>query len=116
MPKPRSLATASLASLLVLAACGGSAPAPEEQDTASAIDAATSRGVSLALACAGCHSAQSEAMVDLDGYGADALREALIQYRSETEGTTVMHRLARGYSDTDIALLAAEFDQQGTAP
>jgi cytochrome c553 len=28
-------------------------------------------------------------------------------YKSETSGTTVMHRLARGYTDEDIALIAA---------
>jgi len=115
MSKPTSLATASLASLIILAACGGSAPGSEEEATRT-IEASTSRGVSLALACAGCHSAESEAMVSLEGYGGDALTEALMRYRSEADGTSVMHRLARGYSDTDIALLAAQFDREGGEP
>ena len=78
--------------------------------------ATTSDRVAIALACAGCHSPQSEAMVDLTDYGAAPMRQALMRYRSETDGTTVMHRLARGYSDADIELLAAYFDVGAPTP
>jgi len=68
------------------------------------------------LACAGCHSETSTAVVSLDGYGAEALRDSLLRYKAETDGTTVMHRLARGYSDADIELLANYFDQDRGEP
>lgn len=75
----------------------------------------TDRSISLAMACSGCHSAQSEAMVSLEGYGRSAMRDTLLRYRSETEGTTVMHRLARGYSEQDINLLADHFSGEDDA-
>lgn len=33
-------------------------------------------------------------------------------YKTEESGTTVMHRLARGYTDEDIALIAAYLTTQ----
>ena len=80
------------------------------------IGAATDRATALAMACSGCHAAQSDAVVSLDDYGADALREALRRYQTETDGTTVMHRLARGYSDEDVDLLASYFDPKSVEP
>ena len=65
------------------------------------------------MACGGCHSPNSRAFVALDGYDADAMRTALRIYKEEADGTTVMHRLARGYSDEDIDLLAAYFAETG---
>jgi cytochrome c553 len=111
----RALATIAFASLTVLAACDESNPGSELATTPD-IEAQTDRAAMLALACAGCHSAQSAAMVNLDGYGSDSLRQALLQYRAESGESTVMHRLARGYSDADIDLLAAHFDQERSDP
>ena len=108
MSNPLHLGVAMLLILSGLAACGGSG-GEESTDKAVDVAVATSRSSSLALACSGCHSANSSAVVSLDGYGADAMRAALMRYKSETDGTTVMHRLARGYSDEDIDLLAAYF-------
>lgn len=35
-------------------------------------------------------------------------------YKTEESGTTVMHRIARGYTDDDIALIAAYLTTQDT--
>lgn len=115
MSKPRLLTAVSLLSLIGLAACSG---AVENSGDASEQDMAimTGRSASLALACAGCHSEKSSAVVDLHGYDADLMRDALLRYKAETDGTTVMHRLARGYSEVDIILLAAHFSDQGREP
>lgn len=113
MPDLRALAAILLVSANVLTACGSSTPGAND-GAAPELKMATRRGATLALACGGCHSASSDTMISLDGYGAEALREALNRYRTEADGTTVMHRLARGYSDTDIDLLAAQFDQEGS--
>jgi len=100
-----------------LAACDGatgaetpgtSPPVPEamQQGTGQA-DAALSRVASLALTCSGCHGEADEAIISLSGLSGETLQTALMRYKRETDGTTVMHRLMRGYSDTDIAAVSA---------
>nr|WP_070959492.1 hypothetical protein [Hyphomonas sp. Mor2] len=111
MPDPRPFAAAILISLFGMAACD-SGTSPAETSNGDDIAQLTNASTALAMACGGCHSAQSDAMVSLEGYGETAMRDALLRYRSETEGTTVMHRLARGYTDQDIDLLARHFSQE----
>ena len=115
MSKSHSLGAALLLAFLGLAACGGSVTDHDDVKNTS-IAQLTNRSASLALACAGCHSETSTAVVSLKGYGAEALRDSLLRYKAETDGTTVMHRLARGYSDDDIELLANYFDQDRGEP
>ena len=115
MSNPLFLVAASCVSLFALAACGGSEPTQVEATTTD-IATITGDGVAITMACGGCHSPQSEAMVDLTDYGADPMRQALMRYRSETDGTTVMHRLARGYSDADVELLVEHYDVGAPAP
>ena len=62
---------------------------------------------SLSLSCTGCHSDKTGAIVSLTPYSEMALRESLTRYKSETDGSTVMHRLARGYTDDEIASISA---------
>ncbi len=102
-------------SLLSLAACGSSDD-PLQSSEVSSVPALTDRGATLALACTGCHSNQSDAIASLDGYTEAALIARLEQYKSETDGTTVMHRLARGYSDQEIALVSAALTTTEAAP
>ena len=109
------LAAASLFSLVGLAACGGTEASDGKTDL-SGVSEATDRAASLALACAGCHSANSTAFVPLAGYGTENLKASLLRYQAEEESTTVMHRLVRGYSDADIDLLAAHFGEDGDNP
>lgn len=112
MSKPLLLGVASCLGLFGLAACGGS-DGSQNQVVRLDIADATNRSAALALACGGCHSPNSRAFVSLDGYNADAMRAALRTYKEEADGTTVMHRMARGYSDEDIDLLAAYFAESG---
>ena len=92
-------------SLIRLVACGS------EQTTTINIDtditALTDAGARLALACAGCHSETSGAIASLSGYDEESLILRLSDYKSGASGTTVMHRLARGYSDDEIQLVSA---------
>ena len=69
----------------------------------------------LSTACSGCHSDLGGAIASLSTLSEAALIESLIRYKTEADGTTVMHRLARGYSDEEIALIAAYLGQQGEA-
>ena len=99
-----------LLALLAVAACGqtdgeaGSTGPSTEQ---------LSQAATLAAACSGCHVAGGSAIVSLDGEGADAIVASLLTYKAETEGGTVMHRLARGYSETEIRSIAAYLAEDG---
>lgn len=115
MPKTSLLVAAPLFGFLSLTACGDTSPSLDDA-AIDPIGAATDRATALAMACSGCHGAQSDAVVSLDDYGADALRETLRRYQTESDGTTVMHRLARGYTDEDVDLLVTYFNTEGVEP
>lgn len=110
MPKVRLRARSVPLALLLIAACGNEVGRDQSSD-APDLTIATDRGAVLALACSGCHSSESGAIVSLDSYDADQMRDALLQYQSDANGTTVMHRLARGYSAEDIDLVSAYLGQ-----
>ncbi len=88
-----------LAALLLLAPLRLPAEAPE-------------RGFGLAAACFGCHGTDGVsrgAIPSLAGRSERFLLLALGEYRSGASSGTVMNRIARGYSDEELALLAAWF-------
>lgn len=93
-------------SLLGLAACGQATTSADHSEPDTQSDA-LSRGAMLASTCSGCHSEKAGAIASLGAYSEQMLIEAMQQYKTETDGTTVMHRLARGYSDEDIAAIGA---------
>lgn len=84
-----------------LAGCGGNSAGETP-----AVSANLDRAATLAATCSGCHAGPGAAIVTLDGLGAEALSSSMRRYKSEAEGTTVMHRLARGYTDADIEALS----------
>ncbi|MEM9055248.1 MAG: hypothetical protein AAGB16_07975 [Pseudomonadota bacterium] len=108
-------APAGLLGLIGLAACGPS-PAPDIGASETDIASQTSRSANLSMACSGCHSEAGGAIVSLDSYTEEMLRDAFARYKAEADGTTVMHRLARGYSDEDIDLISAYLGADGGAP
>ena len=114
MHRPKLSTAVSLLGLVGLAACGGTSVSGERVNL-SGLTKETDRSSSLALACAGCHSANSAAMVSLTGYGAENLKEALLRYKTDDTGTTVMHRLARGYTDENITAISAYLATQEAA-
>lgn len=67
----------------------------------------------LVASCSGCHMAGGEAINGLEGLSEDALRSALVKYRSEPDGSSVMHRITRGFSDEDIETIAREISEVG---
>ena len=99
---PRWLITGGLAGLL-LAACTRT-PAPDTVITPP--PAAFSRAATLTATCSGCHGeARAETLSALTGRSAEDLLSALSAYAHD-DGNTVMHRLARGYSDADIRIIS----------
>lgn len=107
MPRHGSFAAISALSLLGLAACGGGETGPDT-GTLSEMNQA---GARLALACSGCHGADGGAIASLQVYPAGALEQRLLSYKQDPDGATVMHRLARGYSEQEIQLVSAYLGQ-----
>ena len=111
MPKPRRLNMLVPLSLMSLAACSPSGP----QTITSSTPDRLSDAAQLAVTCSGCHSDVSGGIVSLTGYSEAALKIALQRYKTDPDGTTVMHRLARGYSDENIAAISAYLATQEAA-
>lgn len=101
-------------SFLSLAACG-SGTDTSIKDAGEDTAAFTSSGALIASACSGCHSADAGAIASLEAYDQDGLEQRLLEYKSDENGTTVMHRLARGYSEADIALVSTYIAELGKA-
>lgn len=96
---PRHLA------VLLLAACGSWA--------AQAQDAQLARN--LAATCANCHGTNGQARGDmkpLAGLSADKIIAAVADYKSGAQPATIMHQIAKGYTDEQIRLVAAYFAAQ----
>ena len=70
----------------------------------------------LAQACTGCHgtygSRVGASIPSLAGQSRACLATALQSFRSGARPSTVMGRLARGYSEAEILVLAEYFAQQ----
>lgn len=99
--KPRLDNAAMAIAIVCLAACS---PSTDTPGSTSALTPSTS----LALSCSGCHAASGTAIVSLEGLSADYLETRLLQYKHDTSGTSVMHRLARGYTPEQISAISDE--------
>lgn len=71
----------------------------------------------LAASCSGCHvqAATYDAFPPIYGRPAAEIREAMLAFRSDERKGTVMNRIAKGYSEEDIGLLAEYIAAQGSA-
>ena len=70
---------------------------------------------SMAAACANCHGTNGAAvagMVALAGYDRAGLVKNMADFKSGARPATVMHPLAKGYSDQQIEQLAGYFAAQ----
>lgn len=67
----------------------------------------------IAGGCANCHGTDgrgADRLTPLAGRPAEALEAILLAFkRDEVEGTTIMNRIAKGFSDEEIAALAQHF-------
>lgn len=98
-----------LAVALLAAACSN---APVRAQDAKAL-----RNASLAASCAQCHGTfgrmvEGSMVPGLAGQSADTLARQMKAFKTGTRPGTVMPQLAKGYSDAQIAQLAAYFAAQ----
>jgi cytochrome subunit of sulfide dehydrogenase len=73
---------------------------------------------SLAATCANCHGTNGQAKGDmkpLAGLAADRIVAQLADYKSGAQPATIMHQIAKGYSDAQIKLIADYFASQRQA-
>jgi cytochrome subunit of sulfide dehydrogenase len=85
--------------------------------TALAVDQQTLYTQSLAATCANCHGTQGKGVPEgsvpgLTGLRADYIEAQMKAFKSGERQATIMHQLAKGYSDEQIRLLAAYFASQ----
>jgi len=70
---------------------------------------------SWAAACANCHGTNGVAqpgMVALAGMGQADMTQKMLDFKNGKRPATVMHQLAKGYSDEQIAAIAGYFAGQ----
>ena len=70
---------------------------------------------SWAASCSNCHGTQGQAqqgMHKLAGMPAAELSRKMLDFKNNRMPATVMHQLAKGYSDDQIAAIAAYFAAQ----
>jgi len=92
------------AALLALAAPAAAAQAP---------DANLARN--LAATCTNCHGTNGVSQGGTEGLAGmpkDALVQKMLEFKSGTRPATLMHQLAKGYSDEQITLIAGWFAAQ----
>ena len=109
-PAAAAAATAALVALLMGL---GTAPASHAQtQTAAALQTR-----SLAATCASCHgtggrAVDSASVPGLAGQPAAYMAEQMKAFKSGARTATVMHQIAKGYSDAQIDQMAAYFAAQ----
>jgi cytochrome subunit of sulfide dehydrogenase len=105
LKKRRNLMVArSLALLVSLAAVSA---------TAAAADPNQARD--LAATCASCHGTNGKSvggMEPLDGEKKQKIIDKINEYKSGAKPATIMHQIAKGYTDQQMELIADYFSQQ----
>lgn len=108
--KSISIAATSAAMAFTFAGCSAgdtTVETPAQTAEGSPADGDMLRGQTLALTCSGCHGGSGDAIPDYHALDRATLEARLLAYKSDGGGTTVMHRLMRGYGEADIAAIAA---------
>lgn len=98
-----------LTALLCISACTGSGSGGDDLTSTNATKKLTASSA-LVASCSGCHSSKGKYIIDLKARASDEIKTSLRRYKSDSDGTSVMHRIARGYSDQDIEAIAAYFE------
>jgi cytochrome subunit of sulfide dehydrogenase len=108
MSKMKTTLSALLASLFAI----GTVPICSAEDTASHIRSASM----LANTCAGCHgtngASAGELMPIIGGLEKEYLATVLSEYKSGERSSTIMGRIAKGYSDNELKAIASYLSRQ----
>ena len=72
-------------------------------------------GRNLAATCAGCHNITGKSLTGMPGIAGrskESLASTLKEFKGGQRSATVMHQLAKGYTDQQLELIAAYFAAQ----
>lgn len=98
--------------ILAAALLAAATAAPAGAQTSNAPAPTLSQVRSWAAACANCHGTNGnaqEGMVTLAGQPKDNMLKALLEFKTGKRPATIMHQLAKGYSDEELDQLATYF-------
>ena len=104
-----SLTTSLITSLLMLAAGTALAQTPPDANLAR----------NLAATCANCHGTNGQArgeMKPLAGAPAERTIALMNEFKAGNLPATIMHQIAKGYTDEQLRLIAGYFAAQKPAP
>ena len=93
-------------SAVLLVAYSASSTLAEEQGVSEAGHAPLGSTAALVVSCSGCHGEGGRAIVSLESLSADDIEARFLMYRSSTAAGSSMHRMARGYTEEQIRLIA----------
>jgi len=74
--------------------------------------AAGASGEAIGFTCNGCHGTDGESQgsaPSLKGEDAATLKEMLMDFKNDKEEATIMNRIAKGYSEQEIAAVSEYF-------
>jgi cytochrome c553 len=118
MHKPRfSLRIAMIACCFASGALAQQPAAPPPAFTAPNL---TAKGVrAMAAGCAICHGTggrpvEGSGVPGLAGRSAESMVGKMKDFREGKREATVMHQIAKGYGDAEIAAMAAYFEKEGS--
>jgi cytochrome subunit of sulfide dehydrogenase len=89
------------------ALCAAAATAVQAQDA--------NLGRNLAATCANCHGTNGQARGDmkpLAGMSAEKLLALVNDYKSGNQPASIMHQISKGYTETQLKLIAAYYAAQ----
>ncbi|MFT5774750.1 c-type cytochrome [Hyphomonas sp.] len=90
-----------VAPLLLAVACQRAPVLPSIDQSVTDASRLT-EAASLAATCSGCHAGPGTGVPSIDRMDAGTLSARLAFYKTDADGTTVMHRIARGYSQAQV--------------
>jgi cytochrome c553 len=107
--------------LLSLALLPAASPAQDSQPTFAPPNLSAKGVQALAMNCAICHGTDGRpvagsSVAALAGRPAPEIVEAMGAFRQGTRPATVMHQIAKGYSDAEIEAMARYFAARKRAP
>jgi sulfide dehydrogenase cytochrome subunit len=71
-----------------------------------AADETDARATAMAATCSGCHGGTSQMLPTLTTLKASAITQKLLAFKSGERSATLMNRIARGYTDDELASIA----------
>jgi cytochrome c553 len=107
----------TLAGLFLLAGAAAQAQQPAPAPNFASPNLSPKGVQSLAAACSMCHGTNGKPVANspvaaLAGKPAGEIVQSMAQFKAGSKPATIMHQVARGYSDAEVAALAEYFSKQ----